>query len=53
MDRHELSADGAFELLARIGQYRRCKVCEVAREIAETGAVQLPPSVELVSELGA
>jgi hypothetical protein len=49
MDRHKLSADQAFNLLSRISQHGRRKVREVARDIAETGAFELPPNVELIS----
>ncbi|MEO6701297.1 MAG: ANTAR domain-containing protein [Jatrophihabitantaceae bacterium] len=45
MDRYKLSTDQAFDLLSRISQHGRRKVREVAREIAETGAVELPPQV--------
>jgi len=42
MERHKLSPDQAFELLARISQQRQHRVREVAAQIAETGAVELP-----------
>lgn len=42
MERHKLSSEQAFELLARISQQRQYRVREVAAQIAETGVVELP-----------
>lgn len=42
MERHKLSPDQAFELLARISQQRQHRVREVAAQIAQTGLVELP-----------
>lgn len=43
MERHKLSSDGAFELLARISQQSHRKVREVAADIVQTGLIELPP----------
>lgn len=50
MDRHKLSSDQAFDLLSRISQHSRRKVREVAREMTETGIIDLPPSVGLTAK---
>jgi hypothetical protein len=42
MERHKLSPDQAFALLARISQQRQLRVREVAAQITETGVVELP-----------
>jgi hypothetical protein len=42
MERHKLSPDQAFQLLARISQQRQLRVREVAAQITQTGVVELP-----------
>ncbi len=39
MERHELTADQAFAVLARVSQELNRKLVDVARELTETGAV--------------
>jgi AmiR/NasT family two-component response regulator len=49
MDRHKLSTDQAFDLLARISQRQHRRVRELALEITETGALELPAGVPLLA----
>ena len=39
MERHKLTADQAFDVLARVSQELNRKLVDIARELAETGAV--------------
>jgi hypothetical protein len=47
MERHKLSSDQAFDLLTRISQRSHRRVRELAREIAETGVIDLPAGLTL------
>ncbi len=39
MERHELTADQAFGVLARVSQELNRKLADVARELTDTGAI--------------
>ncbi len=44
MERHKLTADQAFSVLARASQHTNLKLIDVARSLAETGALTEPGS---------
>ena len=39
MERHRLTAEQAFGVLARVSQERNRKLVDIARELADTGSV--------------
>jgi hypothetical protein len=44
MDSRKLTSDHAFDLLRRVSQHRHRKLHEIALEVIETGAIELPTS---------
>lgn len=47
MAEHKLTVEQAFELLRRVSQHSHRKLREIAREVTETGTIELPAGVSL------